>query len=162
MSLEQLCSTWEKTNVLPEDMRHDHLSNLEKIESSGKKIIEGRIHIDVMGTLVREIFDTEPYEEKFELINKPVHDLILILIDAGKDVRLASSLSQSDVKNALRKASVDSRISDLIVMDKGALLKETQFGQEGYFELLIDDRPERYPTHATHRFPGDFKEQEPS
>jgi len=152
MPLEQLCASWKKANALPEAMTQEHISNLEEAENSGIKIIEGRVHIDVMNTLIQVNKKTD----KHELI-KPVHDIVLGLLDAEKDVRLISSHNSDTVQNFLNEAGADPRILDLTVMDRSDLFKETMFGRNGHYELLIDDKEERPATmHLTHLHPKDI------
>jgi len=154
MSLDELRTSWEKSNILPEEMKQKHISNLEKAEKSGIKVIKERVHVDVMNTLIQKIKGSEEYE-----FIEPVHDIVLQLLDAKKDVRLVSSLPADIVKDILKKIAPETPISELQVIDRPALFEETSFGSNGHYELLIDDSEEKLVSvHATHLYPRDIVE----
>ena len=152
MSSEQLRASWDKA-LLPESLAQIHFRNLEDKEQSGKNVIGGRIHVDVINTLV----EMNSLTERYECI-KPIHDFVLKLVAAGKDVRLVSSLSADSVKPLLKRAGADPRITERPVIERSALLQNIQY-QTDFFELLIDDKAERLPVHVTHLTPTDIIKQ---
>ncbi len=158
-SLEQLRKSWKETQLrtkIPKKIIQDHLANLEENKKSSKNIIEGRVHVDIMDTLIT----TSPETEEYKIV-KPIQDLVLQLLDAGKDVHLISYIPPHIVKSILSEAEADSRILELPIKDRSDLLTETTFGQKGLYELLIDDKNETpVSIHATHLLPSDVTSQQ--
>ncbi len=152
MSPPDLYDSWDKTNCLPEQMKQEHLENLNKVDI---EVIEGRVHVDMANTLIRQIYKSDI--EEYEVI-KPVQDVVLNLIDAGKEVFVVSTFDKDYVRARLTEAGTDERIIGLPVINRMDIMNETMMGRKSKFEIIIDDKPEHPESmHVTHFDPSDIE-----